>query len=458
MKRDLLTCSAAAGLLFAAIAPARGHDGDDDHAHPKPVAPEAAHKPSPIPDRVILGITTDPARSQSVNWRTDGSVARGIGRIAVAEDGPGFVVKAVEVTATTEPLETNLGKAHFHTIIFENLEPATDYLYQVGDGANWSEWFRFTTASAGPEPFSFIYFGDAQNDLKAHWSRVIREAFRDAPRARFLLHAGDLANRGDQDQDWGEWFYAGGWLNGMLPNVAVPGNHEYRKRTDETRELAPHWRAQFALPTNGPAGLEESCYTLDYQGARIVGLNSNERQAGQAVWLEKVLADNPNRWTIVTFHHPIYSAAKGRDNPVIRDLWQPLFDKYKVDLVLQGHDHTYARSGLVLYEENVANGARVRDGEGGTVYVVSVSGPKMYNLDREEWMHRAAEDTQLYQIISVDGDSLVYQARTATGKLYDSFSLRKRAGEVNELTDLIPVLPENRRPPLVPAVEGAAGK
>jgi hypothetical protein len=82
----------------------------------------------------------------------------------------------------------------------------------------------------------------------------------------------------------------------------------------------------------------------------------------------------------------------------------------------------------------------------------------MYNLDREEWMHRAAEDTQLYQIVSVDGDSLVYQARTATGKLYDSFSLRKRAGEVNELTDLIPALPENRRPPLDPAAEGAAAK
>ena len=45
--------------------------------------------------------------------------------------------------------------------------------YRVGDGVNWSEWFHFRTASDRPEPFSFIYFGDAQTDLKSLWSRVI---------------------------------------------------------------------------------------------------------------------------------------------------------------------------------------------------------------------------------------------------------------------------------------------
>ena len=57
----------------------------------------------------------------------------------------------------------------FHTVNFTNLKPDTKYLYRVGDGANWSEWFEFETASNKAEPFSFVYVGDAQNDIKEHW-------------------------------------------------------------------------------------------------------------------------------------------------------------------------------------------------------------------------------------------------------------------------------------------------
>ena len=41
-------------------------------------------------------------------------------------------------------------------------------------------------------------------------------------------------------------------------------------------------------------------------------------------------------------------------------------------------------------------------------------------------MQRSAEDTQLYQIITIDGDRLRYEARTAVGDLYDAFELQKR--------------------------------
>jgi hypothetical protein len=71
----------------------------------------------------------------------------------------------------------------------------------------------------------------------------------------------------------------------------------------------------------------------------------------------------------------------------------------------------------------------------GTVYVVSVSGPKMYVLDDEPWWDRAAENTQLYQIISIDGGTLRYEARTAVGELYDAFELAKRDGLPNRLID-----------------------
>jgi hypothetical protein len=155
-----------------------------------------------------------------------------------------------------------------------------------------------------------------------------------------------------------------------------------------------------------------------------------------------VLTDNPNTWTIITFHHPIYSSSEGRDNAALRELWQPVFDEFRVDLVLQGHDHSYARSGLMEFEENVATGVTAMSENGGTVYVVSVSGPKMYEVERESFFSRAAENTQLYQIIHVDGGELRYEARTAIGALYDAFTLRKREGELNELIEQFPDTPE----------------
>ena len=205
-----------------------------------------------------------------------------------------------------------------------------------------------------------------------------------------MIHAGDLINNAHNDGQWGEWHGAGGWVNGMIPSIPTPGNHEYAPlQPDGPRTLSAQWRPQFTLPTNGPAGLEETCYYVDYQGVRIISLNTEEKREEQVAWLDRTLANNPNRWTILTFHRPMYSVARGRDNAELRNLWVPIFDKYRVDLVLQGHDHAYARS------KNLRSGKNVRDNESGTVYVVSVSGPKMYNLEQEEWMQRAAEDTQL---------------------------------------------------------------
>jgi hypothetical protein len=439
-----LTCTAAA---FVA-SPAVSHDGHD-HPRTPAVRDEIAHAPTAIPDRIVLTWTSNPATTQSVTWRTDTTVQRAIAEIAVAEDGPKFVKKAKSVVAETTPLKSDLGEALYHTAIFEGLSPKTKYVYRVGDGTNYSEWLHFKTASHDAEPFSFIYFGDAQNDIRSMWSRVIREAYGDAPRSAFMLHAGDLINNANSDAEWGEWFQAGGFIHRMVPCIASPGNHEYANLPmgARGRELSRHWRPTFAFPQNGPRGLEETVYYIDYQGTRIISLNSNVQLREQVEWLETVLGNNPCNWTILTFHHPVYSTGKGRDNVELRETWQPVFDKYRVDLVLTGHDHTYGRTGLMTTVDNVPTGANVRSSEAGTVYVVSVSGPKMYDLNEKfrNAMKRVAEDTQLYQVISIDGDSLEFEARTATGRLYDRFTLKKRPGQINELVNDIPNEPENLR-------------
>jgi 3',5'-cyclic AMP phosphodiesterase CpdA len=402
------------------------------------------HKPTPLPDRVILTWSGDPARSIDITWRTDTTTGNPLAEFARADSlvgnlRDGVVPHSTRVAGSKVAFRSDLGTCQINSIRLDGLQPTTMYAYRVGDGEHWSEWFQFRTASSAAEPFKFVYFGDAQNAVRSLWSRVIREANQHAPRAAFMLHAGDLINNDNDDAEWGEWFGAGGWLNGMIPTVATPGNHEY----DDDDRLSRHWRPQFAFPMNGPSGLEETVYSIDYQGARIISLNSNERIDEQRDWLKAVLSE-PGRpkWTIVTFHHPIFSAAEDRDNPGLRAAWRPILEEYGVDLVLQGHDHAYARSGLGG-PKNVPEGIRRRSSN--TVYVVSVSGPKMYSVHESWEVSRVASGVQLFQVIHVSRERIRYEARLATGELYDAFSLVKSSDGRSTLIEQIPPVEEIRR-------------
>ncbi|MCX7604672.1 MAG: metallophosphoesterase family protein [Bryobacteraceae bacterium] len=380
----------------------------------------APFAPSPLPDRIVANWTASPATSFSVTWRTDASVAQGFAEIAEASDGPSFEKNARRVAARKEAYTAGGRAAHAFSVTFEGLRTSTEYLYRVGDGGeSWSEWIPFRTAADREEPFTFLYLGDAQTRIHAAWARVVRKAYETAPDARFLIHAGDLINNHDRDEQWGEWHAASSWVQRVIPSMPVPGNHEYGRGPDGQRRLTVNWRAQFTLPANGPEGLEETCYFVDFQGVRLVGLNSNEKLREQAAWLDRLLAKNPNRWTIVFFHHPLYSGARGRDNREVRELWQPVFDRHGVDLVLSGHDHIYTRTRLVR-----GDGAR----EGGTVYVISVSGAKMYEPDERPQFPKVIAGTQMFQVIRVRGDELSFEARTARGTLADSFVIEKRGG------------------------------
>ena len=115
---------------------------------------------------------------------------------------------------------------------------------------------------------------------------------------------------------------------------------------------------------------------------------------------------------------------------MLRGDLKPIIDKYGVDLVLQGHDHTYAR-GLEKIPMEKGKAA-------GTMYVVSVSGPKMSDVLRADWMERTAGHTQLFHVVAIDGDVLNFKAFMATGELYDEFELHKSQGNANKLVDKSP--------------------
>ena len=424
------------------------HDHSDeyhDHSKHESAMPGIALLPSHAPDRVILNLTENPETSLAVNWRTDTTVTVGEIQWAVATPGPEFISAIKKNPAKMEYLNVKYEEepsvsANYFSATLNDLTPGEKYIYRVGSEGWYSEWHQVRMPDTSNR-LSFIYFGDAQNDIQSMWSRVIREAYKTMPDVDFMLHAGDLINRHSHDSEWGEWFYAGNFIHATIPAMMTPGNHEYGKGVI----LSPQWKKQFNLPANGPSGLDETCYAINYPNLKIISLDAEQIDESpvfrkkQERWLDSVLTHDPRKWTAVTLHYPVFSTSPSRDNEELRNLLKPIFDKHKVDIVLQGHDHAYGR-GMV---SNLPSGTNTKS-ETGTVYVVSVSGPKMYDLAEREWMQRKARNTQLFQIITIEDNTLKYAAYSADGDLYDAFDLIKSAKKPNKLIEQVPSTPERK--------------
>ncbi len=396
--------------------------------------------PSKDPDRIILTFNGDPATTRAVTWRTDTSITTGVAQIAEATVNSKFEDDAITINAELEEFdlgtfrENNSLIVHYHSVVFEGLEPDKLYAYRVGDGEDhWSEWIQFRTAKEGYNPTQFVYFGDAQNDVLSHWSRVIRMAYQTAPNASFAIHAGDLINDAHRDYEWAQWFKAGSFVHSQWTAIPVVGNHEFQRTGSllKPRQLSIQWRPQFTLPVEEElhSDLHETVYTVNYQDIQIIVLNSTDELGDQTKYLEEQLRNSTARWKIVTSHHSIFSPAEGRDFKYARENWKPLLDRYGVDLVLNGHDHTYSRGHVPVRTTD-------QDEEGGinTIYVTSVSGPKQYELDPDQiesyssdgyQSDKTAEQTQFFQVITVDENTLTYVAYTVLGEEYDRAVITK---------------------------------
>lgn len=166
-----------------------------------------APAPEFSPQRVMLGWTGDPAHTQAVTWRTEKPAETPQVQFAPASADPDFIDSAATAETKSVSLEIGTGRiVAMYRANMEGLKSGSHYLYRVGDGKNWGEWFEFVTANDQPARFRFLYLGDAQNDIKSRWSRVIRAAYTKAPKAAFMIHAGDLVASGYRDDLWGEWY------------------------------------------------------------------------------------------------------------------------------------------------------------------------------------------------------------------------------------------------------------
>jgi Calcineurin-like phosphoesterase len=116
----------------------------------------------------------------------------------------------------------------------------------------------------------------------------------------------------------------------------------------------------FTLPAGAEAGGvasgTEQYYSFDYANVHIVSLDSqlsNRDPAQREVmrdWLVDDLSNNALDWTVVIFHHPVYSKGENHDSDLeqaeidMRQTFAPVFDGYGVDVVYNGHSHSYERS------------------------------------------------------------------------------------------------------------------
>lgn len=456
---------ATLGLVIAAPAFAQVVSLPDPVPVPPPLhAPNGRFAAKGWADRIVLTPAADGARGAGVAWRTNTGQATAEAQIAVEIDGPMLGYAAVTVQGTSHPIANENGAANYHQVRFNDLKPDTRYVYRVKAADSWSEWIPFSTAKAEFAPFRFIYLGDTQNDILEIGSRVIRSAIKEAGPASVVLHAGDLVAQREvkvHDDEWGEWTEAGGRAFAMTAQIPASGNHEYvdyiQPDGSEGRKLGPHWSRQFTLPENGADQAKATTYYVDYQGVRFIVLDGTAAldmgaSDSQTAWLDQTLANSTAKWNIAVFHQPIYTCARPEDTEELKAAWKPIFDARNIDLVLQGHDHCYGR----VSNEAGAEASHVNTNAGlpqGPVYVVSVTGSKMYGLnDRADTQPvRAAENTELYQLIDVKADSLDFKAFTATGRLYDAFTLNKGPDGRNRLVESTQSLLAVRR------CDGAAG-
>jgi Purple acid Phosphatase, N-terminal domain/Calcineurin-like phosphoesterase len=368
------------------------------------------------PDQIVLTWSEDPAATQTVQWRTSTAVDDGTVR---------YRVKGATSDWTTAPAHTELlenlstvndPRVNRHTATLRGLSAGTTYEYAVGDGSTWNTPAEFTTAPGETTPFKFVYMGDAQNGLDT-WGSLVHKAYADEPDAAFYIMAGDLVNRGNERDDWDSFFYNATGVYDRRQLVPAIGNHENQGDQGPWMYLA-----LFDLPDNGPAAIEpERAYTFEYSNALFVVLDSNLEPASQTEWLEEQLANTDATWKFVVYHHPAYSSGASRDNPEVRQLWGALFDKYHVDLALQGHDHAYLRTWPMHAEKRVASAKE------GTIYIVSVSGTKFYDQGEFDYTEFGMTNVSTYQVldIRIDGNKLTYKAYDINGDLRDEFVIEK---------------------------------
>lgn len=181
-------------------------------------------------------------------------------------------------------------------------------------------------------PGTIVIYGDSRTGHDAH-REVVSAMVKVEPIA--IFHTGDLVADGRNPFHWAIFNEIVAPLLKSADFYPAAGNHEYNSNL---------YFDNFDLPGN------EHWYTVDINSLHFVILDSNSPLgigSEQYQWLKNDLerVSNNGFFVIVVFHHPPYSSGPhGPDEKNLRDSIVPLFEKYGVHMVFNGHDHIYERS------------------------------------------------------------------------------------------------------------------
>ena len=222
-----------------------------------------------------------------------------------------------------------------------------------------------------------------------------------------------------------------GYLS-KIPVMAISGNHEttYKCGSNETfnrfNYLIPKQETELGF-----------YYSFSYGNVKFIMLNTNRLNGtkltvDQYSWLEQELQNKTEKWTVVAMHNPMYSVGKwGSDsgkNAVALSLIEQLnglFAQYKVDVVLQGHDHMISRThpinadGKAVDEnfEQIDGMQYIKDPDG-VIYVMN--GPagdqargEVFKHDNSLYAYAKASKASSCAEFEVNGDKLTVKVKTA---------------------------------------------
>ena len=297
-----------------------------------------------------------------------------------------------------------VGKTFVHRVVLPGLRPDTRYHYRVRSAGATSPAYQFETAPKTPLPFTFAVYGDSRSFPDRHGA-VIRAMRGSQP--RFVIHTGDLVGSGTKPELWKpEFFDPAHDLMVRVPFFIAIGNHE------DNADL-------FYQFFNRPK--DRAWWSFNYGNCHFVILNScRERSLDgpQVRWLRQDLAANKATWTFAAFHHPPVSSASHKSDVELLENWGPILAENGVDIVFNGHDHTYERSRPIRYDPT---------GQLVTYVVSGGGGAPTYSLDKRPWTVNAKSALHFCEI-RVDGGRLEYTVFDDERRVIDSTVLTKEDG------------------------------
>jgi len=425
------------------------------------LTPVSASAEATISD-VFLNIGSDESQ-RAVSWYSD-STSPEEAQLALTKD---VTDGAFPARASSFPSTSGVATdgQNWHHATVTGLVPETSYSYRVGSEADgWSETYTFETQATGD--YGFLFIGDAQIGAgetvrdTAGWVETMDKAAAEFPDTSFVLSAGDQVNTASNELQYDGFLSAS--QTKTLPFATNIGNHDVASKAYEQHFAMPNVSETAGRPDANRAGGD---YWFIYDDTLYISFNSNDRDdAGHADYARKVIAEHGDeaRWTIVTFHHSVYSVAShATDSDIVtrRAELPPVMSELDVDLVLMGHDHVYVRSYLMSGTEPVHTDEPV-DGtvtpEGDEVLYVtanSSSGSKYYDIQPQDFAFSAVQNqeyTPNFTNIEVSDDAIAMTTyRSADMTVVDQVTLSRPADPTEPTTP--PVDPtEPTLPPVDP--------